>query len=98
MPGHGAAAEIGFGSEIGVAIELGEKFLQAQEAQSKHERLIAIISGPEIAFAKGVGKSDLGDFLAFAENAELGFSCKNFLPADRYWSGGCEKQCGSLPG
>ena len=65
-----------------MAIELGEKFFQAEEPQSKHQGLIAVISGTEIAFAKSMGKSHLCDFFAFAENAELGLARKNFLPAD----------------
>ena len=43
------------GSDVGVRIKLSEELLGRQQIECKHERLIAVVSRPEIAFAKGVG-------------------------------------------
>ena len=48
-----------------------EELFGGQEIEGKHEGLIAIVAGAEVALPKGVRQSQLRDLFAFAEDSEL---------------------------
>src|SRR5688572_19660242 len=83
MPRHRAATEGGFGRDVRVSVKLSEESFDREQAERKHQRLIAIISGTEIAFLEGVGEGELRDFLAVAENSEFRFAGEDFAPAQQ---------------
>ena len=67
---------------VGVGVELGKELLQGEQIERHHPGLVAVVAGAPVPFVEGVGDGELGEFLAVAENAELGFAGEHLAPPD----------------
>ena len=74
VPGHGSSAEEGLCFAVSVRVDLREELFDGEKVQRKHECLVPIVTGTEVAFAERVGESQLRGFLAITKNPELCFS------------------------
>ena len=64
---------------VGIGVELREELVDSQQSQGEHQRLVAVVARAEVPLAEGAGQSDLGHFLAVAEDAELCLSGQDLL-------------------
>ncbi|MCU0320707.1 MAG: hypothetical protein MUE88_11640 [Flavobacteriales bacterium] len=76
---HAAASAAGIRVHVGVGVELREPLLHGELADGEHEGHVAVIATAPIAIAELLGHGHLGQFLAIAEDAELGFAGEHFL-------------------
>lgn len=67
--------------QIGVGIELREPLLHGEFTDRQHEGHVAVITTAPIALAELFGHAHLGQFLAIAEDPELGFSGQYLFPS-----------------
>jgi hypothetical protein len=76
---HAAAGAARVGVHIGVGVQLREPLLHGELADGEHEGHVAVVATAPIAIAELFGHGHLGQFLAIAEDAELGFAGKHLL-------------------
>jgi hypothetical protein len=67
--------------QVRMGIELREPLLHGEFADREHEGHVAVVPAAPIALAELFGHAHLRQFLAIAEDAELGFSGQYFLPS-----------------
>ena len=82
MAVHVAPAGVGFKGRVGMRVKLREELLKREQVQGEHPGLVAVIARAPVAFLKSMGDGELGQFLAVAEDAELGFAGQHLAPAD----------------
>lgn len=82
MTVHRASARDGLGVQVSVGVELGEPLLDVDHAEHEHPGLVAVVARAPVAFAEGARNGEIGEFLAVAEDAELGLAAQHFAPAD----------------
>ena len=93
---HRASARDGFGVQVGVGVELGEPLLDVDHAEHEHPGLVAVVARAPVAFAEGARNGEIGEFLAVAEDAELGLAAQHFAPSDEGGLAARSRRGGSL--
>ncbi len=82
MVSHLAARRCGVGIDVGVAIELREEGADVRHLRSPHEGLVAVVARPPVAWAEGLGHSQLRNLLAVAEDPEGGVPAQDLRAPD----------------
>jgi hypothetical protein len=67
--------------QVRIGIKLRKELLYGGQPAGKGKRLVAVVTGPEIARLKKLGHRYLRHFFAVAKDAELGFASQHFLAA-----------------
>ena len=79
---HAAPAGPGVVRDVGVGVELREKFVQRAHAEGEDEGLVAVVAAAPVALAEGAGHGQLRHLFAVAEDAELGLAGQHLPAAD----------------
>ena len=73
----------GEGVVLCVGVQLGKIRFHCSDAQGKHEGLVAVIPGPEVAWTEDPSKRDLWDFFPIPGHPEFCFAGQDLLAGQK---------------